>query len=296
MINRKYRARSAIASLLLCLIVNAAAADSSQPARAYNPQDPYEKFNRAMFRFNDLVDKIILKPVAKLYNKIVPAPIVKGISHMFSNIDTIPTIANDILQFNFYQATSDTWRLALNSTVGIAGFFDVATEMGLEYNYEDLGLTFARWGWKNSNYLVVPMLGPSTVRDGIAWPIDYELFTIYPWIRDVRDRYIVYGVSVVSKRAELLRFQSVMEQAAIDRYAFLRDAYTQRRAYLIDRNERLGDPYIEKNNSEIEKSSDDQTIDLTADRTSERSADDQTITPNATTTPNPNDTAYTPAP
>jgi phospholipid-binding lipoprotein MlaA len=256
MINWKHRARYAIASLLLCFIANAAIA-ANEPQRAYNPQDPYEKFNRVMFRFNDLIDKIILKPVAKLYNKIVPAPIVKGISHMFSNIDTLPTIANDILQFNLYQATSDSWRFALNSTVGIAGFFDVATEMGLESNYEDLGLTFARWGWKNSNYLVIPLLGPSSVRDGIAWPIDYQLFTIYPYIRDVRDRYILYGFSVVSKRAELLRFQSVMEQAAIDRYAFLRDAYTQRRAYLIDRNERLGDPYIEKNDSEIEKISDD---------------------------------------
>ncbi len=257
MINWKFRARSAIILVLLSLTANAAVAAvaSEPPARAYNPQDPYEKFNRVMFRFNDLLDKIILKPVAKLYNKIVPKPIVKGISHIFSNIDTIPTIANDVLQFNLYQATSDTWRLAINSTIGIAGFFDVATEMGLESNYEDLGLTFARWGWKNSNYLVVPFLGPSTVRDGIAWPIDYQLFTIYPYIRDVRDRYILYGFSLVSKRAELLRFQSVMEQAAIDRYAFLRDAYTQRRAYLIDRNERLGDPYIEKNNSDIEKSS-----------------------------------------
>jgi phospholipid-binding lipoprotein MlaA len=260
MINWKFRARAAFALLLLSLMANAATASTSEPpARAYNPQDPYEKFNRVMFRFNDLIDKIIFKPVAKLYNKIVPTPIVKGISHMFSNIDTIPTIANDILQFNLYQATSDTWRLALNSTVGIGGFFDIATGMGLESNYEDLGLTFARWGWKNSNYLVVPFLGPSTVRDGIAWPIDYQLFTIYPYIRDVRDRYILYGFSLVSKRAELLRFQSVMEQAAIDRYAFLRDAYTQRRAYLIDRNERLGDPYIEKNNSEIEKTSEDET-------------------------------------
>jgi len=209
-----------------------------------NPKDPYEKFNRVMFTFNDTLDKCILKPVATLYDKIVPKPLNKGVGNFFNNIDTIPTIANDILQGNIYQATNDIWRLALNSTVGVVGFFDVATPIGLEPNTEDLGLTFARWGYTNSNYLVIPFLGPTTVRDAIAFPINYYAFTIYPYINPPRDRYRIYILGVVDKRADLLHFQSVFEQVAIDKYVFMRDAYMQRRNYLIQRNKELSDPYL----------------------------------------------------
>jgi phospholipid-binding lipoprotein MlaA len=218
--------------------------------RTVNPADPYEPFNRVMYNFNDFLDRALLKPAAKLYNKVMPIPLKKGIGNMFSNLDNIPTVANDVLQANFYQAVSDSWRFALNSTVGIAGFFDVAEDLGLERNVEDLGLTFAQWGWKNSNYLVLPFIGPSTVRDGLGWPINYELLTIYPYVHPIRDRYIIYGVGVVSKRAELLRFQNVMEQAAVDRYVFMRDAYLQNRNYKIERNKQLGDPYLNKSSLE----------------------------------------------
>ncbi|MES2217200.1 MAG: VacJ family lipoprotein [Pseudomonadota bacterium] len=218
--------------------------------RTVNPADPYEPFNRVMFNFNDFIDKAILKPVATVYNKIIPKPLAKGINNIFSNIDTIPTVINDVLQINFYQAASDAWRFAVNSTIGIGGFFDVAQHMGLEPNAEDLGLTFAQWGWKDSNYLVLPFLGPSTVRDGIAWPINYEYMTIYPWIYPVSTRYTIYGVGIVSKRAELLRFGDVMDQAALDRYVFMRDAYLQSRNYRIERNKQLGDPYLVKSNLE----------------------------------------------
>lgn len=218
--------------------------------RTVNPVDPYEPFNRVMFNFNDFIDKAILKPVATAYNKVIPKFIAKGINNMFSNIDTIPTVINDVLQINFYQAASDAWRFAVNSTIGIAGFFDVAQHVGLEPNAEDFGLTLARWGWKDSNYLVLPFLGPTTVRDGIAWPINYEYMTIYPYIYPVSTRYSIYGLSLVSKRAELLRFGDVMDQAALDRYVFMRDAYLQSRAYRIERNEQLGDPYLVKSNLE----------------------------------------------
>lgn len=211
-----------------------------------NP-DPYEKFNRPMFVFNDKLDQFVLKPIATLYNKIVPKPLVKGISNIFSNIDTIPTVINDGLQGNIYQATSDFWRLGINSTIGILGFFDPATSMGLEHNSEDFGLTLAQWGYKNSNYLVLPFFGPSTPRDGIGLPVDYYLFSIYPYITPVTARYELYGLGIVSRRADLLHFQNVMDQASLDRYVFLRDAYMQRRSYLIQRNKELGDPYLEKN-------------------------------------------------
>jgi phospholipid-binding lipoprotein MlaA len=219
-------------------------------SRTVNPADPYEPFNRVMFNFNDFIDRAILKPVAIAYNKVVPKFLAKGINNMFSNIDTIPTVTNDVLQVNFYQAASDTWRFTLNSTVGIAGFFDVAQHVGLEPNAEDLGLTLARWGWKNSDYLVLPFLGPTTVRDGIAWPVNYEYFTVYPYINSVGIRYGIYGVGLVSKRAELLRFGDVMDQAALDKYVFMRDAYLQSRTYRIERNEQLGDPYLVKNKLE----------------------------------------------
>lgn len=215
---------------------------------AGNPNDPYEKFNRVVYAFNEGFDRVILRPVAELYIKIVPKPLAKGISNFFNNIDTIPTVINDVLQGNFYQATSDSWRLVINSTVGVLGLVDVASMIGLEPNSEDFGLTLARWGYKNTHYLVIPFFGPSTVRDALAWPVNYEYFTLYPYIYPVRTRYEVYAVGLVSRRADLLRFQEVFAQATIDKYAFLRDAYLQRRAYLIERNQELGDPYLEKNN------------------------------------------------
>jgi len=209
-------------------------------------QDPYERFNRVMFNFNDKVDGAILRPVATIYIKVVPKPVSKALSNFYNNFDTIPTILNDLLQANFYQATSDFWRLTINSTAGILGFFDVASSLGLEENKEDFGLTLARWGYTNSNYLVLPFLGPGTVRDQMGWMINYEYLSLYPYIYPIHTRYQIYFTGVVVRRAELLRYQTVLEQAAIDKYVFIRDAYMQRRNYQIERNKELSDPYLEK--------------------------------------------------
>jgi phospholipid-binding lipoprotein MlaA len=245
MAKSKYQFFLAIGILLGSLAASNSYADEAP--RVANPNDPYEPFNRVMYDFNDFLDRILLKPLATVYSKVVPKPISKGISNIFNNIDDVPTIANDILQFNFYQATSDTWRLILNTTIGLGGFFDVATSLGLEINSEDLGLTLARWGWESSNYLVLPFIGPTSVRDGVAWPINYNFLTIYPLIHDVAIRNSLYGIAVVSKRAQYLQFQDVMEQASLDKYNFMRDAYMQRRSYQIERNKQLGDPYLSKN-------------------------------------------------
>ena len=250
--NMRNQPRQLFLSLAITLVVSLSCIQASYawvsvkytPA---NPKDPYEPFNRVVYHFNDFLDKLILKPVATLYTKIVPKPLAKGISNVFANIDTVPTVANDVLQANFYQATSDFWRLAINSSVGILGFFDVAKDIGLEPNKEDFGLTLARWGYTNSNYLVLPFFGPSTLRDGLGIPVDYYGFSIYPYITPIKDRYIIYGVGVVARRADLLRFQNVFDQASLDKYVFMRDAYMQRRNYLIQRNKELGDPYLEKN-------------------------------------------------
>lgn len=213
-------------------------------------KDPYETFNRPMFVFNDWLDRFLFKPIAIVYTKIMPKPLSKGISNAYSNIDTVPTILNDILQGNFYQAVNDSWRLGINTTLGLAGFFDVATAIGLEpNNKQDFGLTLAQWGWVNSNYLVLPILGPGTVRDQIAVYPNYYL-SIYPCIEPDAVEYGLLAGSLIVKRADILRYQNLFEQAALDKYTFVRDAYLQRRAYLIERNKQLGNPYLEKNNPE----------------------------------------------
>lgn len=216
--------------------------------------DPYERFNRVMFQFNEVVDTLVLRPLATLYIKIIPKPLSKGLSNFYNNIDTIPTVANDLLQANFYQGTSDAWRLAINSSVGILGFFDWASDMGLEPNKEDFGLTLAQWGYRNSNYLVLPFLGPGTARDQVGWPINYLFLTIYPYIYPVTTRNELYFSGLVVKRAELLRYQGVLAQASLDDYTFIRDAYMQRRAYQLERNAELNNPYLEDNNKSEQSS------------------------------------------
>src|SRR5437899_4061566 len=146
---KKMRLKLCVAMIALSITGSAFAIDSEQPLLD-TKKDPYEPFNRVMYDFNDFLDHAVLKPVSQFYNKLIPKPISKGIKNIYNNIDTIPTVFNDVLQGNFYQSGSDAWRLVLNSTVGIVGFFDVATDMGLEPNKEDFGLTLAQWGYKNS--------------------------------------------------------------------------------------------------------------------------------------------------
>lgn len=242
--------KKVVFGILFCLLSFSVFAET-EPKDNFQPtQDPYEKFNRAMFGFNEIVDKLVLTPIATLYNSLVPKPLNKGIGNFFNNIDTVPTVANDVLQGNFYQATSDAWRLGINSTVGILGFFDIATEVGLEPNTEDFGLTLAQWGYKNSDYLVLPFLGPTTPRDGVAFFINYYFLTIYPYIYPPQDRYRLYFAGIVDRRADLLNFQRVVDQAAVDKYVFMRDAFLQKRAYQIQRNKELGNPYLNEKDEE----------------------------------------------
>lgn len=212
--------------------------------------DPYEKINRAVFSFNDKVDTYLLKPIATFYNKILPKPLNQGIHNFFNNIDELPIIANDLLQFHFYQSANDLWRLGINSTLGIGGLFDVATRMKLPRYSNDFGMTLATWGYHNSTYVVWPFFGPSTLRDGISIPVDYFVFSIYPYIDPQAKRYAVYSLSVVDKRAYLLKFQPVFEEAAVDRYVFMRNAYLQRRTFQIEQNQQRGYKYQISSNSD----------------------------------------------
>lgn len=203
-------------------------------------RDRFEKVNRAVFKFNDVLDTMFLRPVATLYNKIMPRPLNRGIHNFFNNIYTVPTIANDLLQLNIYQAMNDTWRLGINTTIGIGGLFDVASCMGLEPYTNDFGLTLATWGWCNSEYVVIPFWGPNTFRDGLGMPVDYYAFSVWPRIHPPRKRYELYALSVIDARAQLLSMQSLLDEVAYDKYIFVRNAYMQRRAFQIEENKRRG--------------------------------------------------------
>jgi phospholipid-binding lipoprotein MlaA len=229
------------------------AADPIQTEQTYQPKkehDPLEGYNRLMFRVNEELDDYFLKPIAELYRKIVPRPLARGVRHMYSNVGMLPTTANDILQGNFYQATSDAWRFAVNSTFGIAGFYDLSSKIGLDDNHEDFGLTLARWGYVNSTYVVLPLFGPSTIRDTMSMPVDYYAFSIYSHIEDDQVKNALYALGAVSQRAALLDYQSLYNKVAIDKYAFVRNAYLQKRQAEIQRNTELSDPYYEASGSQ----------------------------------------------
>lgn len=197
-------------------------------AKVKNPQDPYESFNRKVFGFNRVLDKTILRPVSQAYHSVLPNFVIRGVSNFFSNLDELPTIGNELLQLKFYNAWSDLWRFGINTTVGMGGLFDVSSEIGLNKHYEDLGLTLANYGYKNSNYLVIPFFGSGTVRDFIAAPVNFGLMTIYPEISPTSARYGLYMGNVISDRAQLLDVDHLVDEA-LDPYVFIRDAYFQKR-------------------------------------------------------------------
>ena len=197
---------------------------STNPA---NPQDPYEKLNRKVYAFNMAVDKVVTKPIAKVYDKVMPKPLNTGVSNFFDNLSLVPTIGNDILQGNLTYTLNDLWRFMVNSTLGIGGLFDVGTHIGLEEHHTDLGITFAKWGWQNSNYIVLPILGPSTMRDAVSYPGNIYM-SPWPYIDPESVRYGLYALDLVDTRAQLLPADKLIEQA-FDPYVFLRSAYLQLR-------------------------------------------------------------------
>jgi len=219
---------------------------------SHSQHDPLEHYNRWMFSVNETLDKYILKPIAQVYRAVMPSFLMHGIGRMFSNLNMLPTIANDLLQGSFYQATSDIWRLGINSTVGLLGFYDVASDIGLEANDEDFGLTLAKWGYTNSTYIVLPIFGPSTIRDAIGKPVDYYAFSVYAYTDDQDLNRGIYAVGNINKRAELLDYEDLYNQVAVDKYAFVRNAYLQQREAEIKHNEEPSDPYYEVHNQDTE--------------------------------------------
>lgn len=189
--------------------------------------DPLEPLNRKIFAFDMAIDKGLYRPLARAYDTCVPTVIVCRIENFFNNLDDITNIANNTLQCKFLDAWSDCWRFAFNTTFGFFGFFDVATCAGLPKHHQDFGLTLARYGFVKSAYVVIPFLGPSTIRDTVGWMVDYQYLSL--WLEPESFRYGVYGVRFLHKRAGLLPTDKLVDDA-IDPYIFVRDAYLQKRA------------------------------------------------------------------
>ena len=201
-------------------------------AGARNPNDPLEPLNRGIYRFNDVLDRAVLTPAAKGYVAVMPTPGKVMVSNFFSNLDDIMVTVNDLLQFKLVQGYSDGMRFMVNSTIGVFGLIDVASVGGLKKHDEDLGQTLGKWGVGNGPYIVIPIVGPSTVRDGIGFYADLYLDPMY-YINDMSTRNLAYLAQKITRRADLLDQEKVMDEALIDRYEFIRDIYLLHRQSLV---------------------------------------------------------------
>jgi phospholipid-binding lipoprotein MlaA len=196
------------------------------------PADPLEGLNRGTYAFNDAVDRAVLKPVAKGYQAVTPVFVRSGVSNAFGNLGDVSVSLNNLLQGKPRDALTDAGRFLVNSTLGVLGLFDVATQMGLEKHEEDFGQTLGKWGVGAGPFLVVPFMGPSTVRDSAGRFAD----SYAGWARQVDHvptRNATYGLEVLNIRANLLGAGDALDQAALDKYQFLRDAYLQRRLRMV---------------------------------------------------------------
>ena len=198
-------------------------------AQAATEEDPWESINRPIFRFNDTVDTYALKPIAQGYQYVTPQFLQDGVHNFFQNLGDVANLANNILQLKPYAAGVDTARLIVNTTFGIGGFFDVGTRMGLQRNDEDFGQTLGYWGVGSGPYVMLPLLGPSTVRDAVAkYPDTYT--EPYQYIDHVPTRNTIRAVDIVDMRASLLQAEKMIRG---DKYTFIRNAYLQNREFKV---------------------------------------------------------------
>lgn len=197
-----------------------------------DPRDPLEPLNRGIYKFNDTVDAAVIKPVATTYKDALPSPVRTAIGNFFSNLDDVLVLLNDLLQFKLEQAASDFSRLAWNTSVGIVGLIDVATPMELPKHNEDFGQTLGYWGINDGPYLVLPFLGPSSIRDTVGLAVDSHYDPVWRHT-PVDERNSAVALHAVDTRSRLFEAEEVLDEAAIDRYVFLRDAYLQRRRGLV---------------------------------------------------------------
>lgn len=220
--------RLAVGALLAALVaITSGCATTSGDAR-----DPFEGFNRSMYGFNQTVDEAVVRPVAQAYKSAVPEIVQTGVRNFFSNIGDVFISVNNLLQGKVIEAANDGLRFAVNTTIGGFGVLDWASEMGLEKHNEDFGQTFGRWGVGDGPYFVWPLFGSSTARDSVGSLIDVRVDPVSNH-RPIAARNVMLLTRAVSKRADLLDASRILEEAALDKYVFERDAYLQRRRNLI---------------------------------------------------------------
>lgn len=194
-----------------------------------DPRDPMESYNRSMTQFNEQVDAMVLKPVAIAYKEVTPAPVRTGVSNFFANLGDIWSFVNNVLQLRGEAAASSFMRVNVNTFMGLGGVLDIASELGIDRYKQDFGLTLGRWGVGTGPYLVLPILGPSTVRDTFALPVDMK-GNVVSYVDPVSARNALYGLRAVEVRSNLLRAGSVLDSAALDKYSFTRDVFLQVRS------------------------------------------------------------------
>jgi phospholipid-binding lipoprotein MlaA len=204
---------------------------ASLPNGKADPRDPFERFNRSVYHFNTAVDKAVIRPLAVGYVKVTPAPVRTGLSNFFSNLAYPGTIVNELLQGKVRDSGRDTFRLVFNTIWGL-GFFDPASSAGFEKHSEDFGLTFGHWGIHPGPYLMLPVLGPSSIRDGIGLiPDSYSNARVY-LLRNFWGETATWAVDALGERADLLDQEQILKQT-FDQYSFVRNAYLQHREYSI---------------------------------------------------------------
>lgn len=210
-----------IFALLAALMLSACATTGG------DPRDPWEGLNRKTFAFNDALDRAVMKPIAQGYEKVTPAFAREGVNNFYGNLEDIGTTLNNLLQGKPKEGANDAARFVVNTVLGVFGLWDVATPMGLEKHDEDFGQTLGWWGVPSGPYFVIPFLGPSTARDAPARAVDPSWY--YNDYLPDRVYWTWWGLDKVRSRANLLKAGSVLDEAAIDKYTFLRDAWLQRR-------------------------------------------------------------------
>ena len=216
--------------LLILLLVTTGCATTSKLSGDFNPDDPYEESNRKVFEFNNKIDKLFLRPVTDFYDKATPEFAQTSITNFFANLDDIRISINNLLQGNVVESMSDITRFFINSIFGLGGFFDVASEMGLEKHSEDFGQTLGKWGAKPGPYLMLPFLGPSTTRDAFTFVGDTALAPALS-LDDNAARLGLISLDLINTYSA---FTGIADIESKDQYAFLRDAYLERRKYEIN--------------------------------------------------------------
>jgi phospholipid-binding lipoprotein MlaA len=237
----KVRQARAALGILFALCLSACVSLPADSKRT--PQDPWESWNRGIYRVNDKLDRALAKPLAKTYVHLIPHPIRTGVRNFLDNLGTPTVMINDALQGKLQAAGNDLARFLLNSTVGLAGLLDPASPAGLARNNEDFGQTLGAWGVHPGPFLELPLLGPSDLRDGPARLVD-AYTNPHAYIRNQPVKWGLYGLYLVDARASLLPLDETLKNV-YDPYAFIRDAYLQRRAYLVSDGKVTEEPLVD---------------------------------------------------